>query len=546
MLVVREEPYGCEERVFTTWVLENAYVRARVVPDLGGGVLQLEHRPNAVDVFGGPGALPVPERGCSLLAPARGPSQAPSLTSADAAADVPEDEHEPGRVVVAGLLPGSPMGVQIVWSLAPDRADLGVEITIRNRSLDTLEPCWSALSLTLGRGRAFHAPQGGAWLAVDDEGTGFAVFADPHRVRAGRWHDGRLEVGRSHASRTLLPRRAEQWGCRVLPLVGVRAPIAAGEGCVLGLVGRAVYVVSATALEGRMFVRDAAGQTLEAPLALRPGALEVFELPCEPTALSVRDSEGVTRLHWTQGEGLLALGDVPPESPFERSFDDSLTVAYLEGAALRASGKDPAEPLARAADAPEWEALSHLQMAMHALSKADFDATEVHLDAALSTNAEDPLLWWFRAAAARLSGRSDEAAPDLPNAHYLAPLEPVLRAEAFLAQPATLEGAPNPLLAPLAAHPDHAIEAASLLVEARLWEDAARLIDELLRHGELSALRLLLAYAHHEATRMRAEVAQQLAHLDPFVGPVPWRSVERRAVAVLREAFPDHRALDKL
>lgn len=532
MVVVREEsqagaPHGA-------WVLENAHIAVRVVPDLAGRVLQIEHRASGVGVL----AAADPAQGCSLLAPSREAPVSPVLGVADAAADLPEEPADAGRVVVAGLLPGTPFGMQIEWSVEPDRADLGADIVVRNRSLVAIEPVWGALALGMAAGSSAFASGCGAWVAVDRDGVGMAVFADEHRVRAGSFEGGSLMVGRSHAGRPLLPRRSEAWACRVLPLVGLRSPVAAAEGCVLGLDGRTAFVVCAHALEGRLFVLDAEGNTQEAPLDLQPGGVEAYELPGEPRALSVRDANGNTVLHWTPATAMAALGPCPAASRAARTYDDPYTTAYARGARQRAEGHDPSAALAEAADGPEWEALAHLQTAMGALARGDAAEAEAHLDAALATNAEDPLLWWFRAVTARHAGRTDADAPDLPNAHFLAPLEPALRAEAFLAQPANFESGPNLLLAPLAANPDNAIEAASLLVDARLWEDAARLIDELLRHAELSALRVLLAYALLEATGMQAEAAEHAGWVHPWQGPEPWRPIETTALAALRAAFP--------
>lgn len=533
MVIVREEsqtgvPHGA-------WVIENAYVSVRVVPDLAGRVAQIEHRATKIGVL----AESDPVQGCRLRAPQRAMPVDPVVGAADAAADVPEEPSDAGRVVVAGLLPGTPFGVQIEWSVDPERADLGVDIALRNRSLEAIEPCWSALALTLGAGATGSTNAQGVWVAVDHEGVGVAVFADPHRVRAAQLRDGTLEVGRSHAPRPLLPRRAEVWTCRVLPLVGLRTPVAAGDGCVLGLVGQTAYVVCAHALMGRLFVLDADGNTLEATLELQPGGVEAYELPTVPKALSVRDAGGTTLLHWTPDTGFAPLGRASGEPVTLQTYDDVHGVAYRRAADQRAAGLDPSAALAEAADAPEWEALAHLQGAMHALAAGDTATAEGCLDSALATNAEDPLLWWLRAVTDRHAESDGDASPNLPNAHFLAPLEPALRAEAFLAQPANFEGGPNPLLAPLAANPDNAVEAASLLVDVGLWADAARLMDELLRHAELSALRALLAYSHLQATGMRAEAAEHVSRLVPFVGPAPWRPVETRAWAALRAAFPE-------
>ena len=99
-------------------------------------------------------------------------------------------------------------------------------------------------------------------------------------------------------------------------------------------------------------------------------------------------------------------------------------------------------------------------------------------------NADDPLLWWGKAVALRLAGEDNEQ--ELLNAHFLAPLEPALRAESFLSQPINPDGAPSPLLASLAENPEEFIEVACLLIDCGLFDQASRWIDEALRHRDLA------------------------------------------------------------
>ena len=145
--------------------------------------------------------------------------------------------------------------------------------------------------------------------------------------------------------------------------------------------------------------------------------------------------------------------------------------------------------------------------------------------------------------AARLRGV--EEGPELPNAHYLAPLEPVLRAAALLRQPHRDETSANPMLAPLMAVPSNFVEAACCLVEMGLFADAVRWLGEALRHIDLAVLRYLVAYCLLTGSRMEVEAAEQVAAAGRVTvsGPYPWRPIEKTALVALRKRFPGDRTL---
>ncbi|MEJ5171760.1 MAG: hypothetical protein WHU10_12290, partial [Fimbriimonadales bacterium] len=107
--------------------------------------------------------------------------------------------------------------------------------------------------------------------------------------------------------------------------------------------------------------------------------------------------------------------------------------------------------------------------------------------------------------------------------------DPLLRAEAFLSQPAQEGHGPNPLLKPFANDPEGAAEAAERLVEAEQWEAAARFLDAALRWCDHGRLRLLLAWCLASRTRMAPEAARLLREAKNWGPPFPWRPVERRA-----------------
>ncbi len=181
--------------------------------------------------------------------------------------------------------------------------------------------------------------------------------------------------------------------------------------------------------------------------------------------------------------------------------------------------------------------LAHTLLAIRAISEKRYPDAAASYEQALMFNAEDPLLWWGKAVASRLSDQDNET--ELLNAHFLAPLEPALRAESFLSQPVSLNPDPNPLLSPLAENPEEFIEVACLLIEAGQFDQASRWIDEALRHRDLAMLRYLMAYCLLTATRLEAEAAEQirLASQIPFGPPFPFRDIEQKAITTLAKVF---------
>jgi hypothetical protein len=188
---------------------------------------------------------------------------------------------------------------------------------------------------------------------------------------------------------------------------------------------------------------------------------------------------------------------------------------------------------------------AHLRKAGQLALAGDLRAALEQVDSALATLGDDPLTWWQRAVLARLVGERDEDSPELTAAHALSPLEPVLRAEAFLSTPQTHGREPSSVLKPLAGDPDALHECAHLYVEAGFLSDASRLIDEALRHGEHPMLRYMHAWTLLKHTRMEMEAATEVARAakSPLQPPFPWRPLEVQAIEDLHARFPNDERL---
>lgn len=181
---------------------------------------------------------------------------------------------------------------------------------------------------------------------------------------------------------------------------------------------------------------------------------------------------------------------------------------------------------------------AYLKRAHEATRGGDYRSALADVDSALSTLGDDPLTWWNRAALARHLGEENDT--ELTTAHALSPLEPVLRAEAFLAVPQSMGSEPTTVLKPLVDEPQDLLEAIHVLTSSGFIADAARVIDDALRHREIPLLRYLYAWNLYKSTRMQVEAAGLVAQAGkaPLEPPFAGRSSEMEAAKGLAEAFP--------
>lgn len=277
------------------------------------------------------------------------------------------------------------------------------------------------------------------------------------------------------------------------------------------------------------------GQTLEAPFLIElgkssPTALK--SLPGNIEAISIRNERLETIFAWPQEEANNYL----PENQSAGGIYDKLI--------------DEAVPPFRAIFRnPGLEPFCCWMDAIEAIKIDDFAAAEDLMDKYLGFNAEDAIGWWFKSSIRRESGKAkEEDARELPNAHYLAPLEPLLRAEAFLNTPIAEGREPNPLLEPIAMNPDHAAGVVGMYLECHLIQGMARLADELLRHKDSAMVRYLLAVALLDFARNETAAAEQvmLASKLAIEPPFPHRLVELSTINRLAETLPNDQRLSIL
>lgn len=530
-------------------VLENACIRAGIALDLGGRMLSLRDRRTGSEVLPLPRVLepePSGPRGAWLGAGAQvmadGPFRAQSMGAVEFQAQEGED-GEPANLLLHELVAGAGLSWHATWTLPPESPWVDLSVRVLNRSLRAAAYC-GGLRLRLG-GAVWTHP---SCLANYDLATdsGVVVVADPGTFEAASWHGEDLALFRHYEREEgqLGPRQTDSWQVRLVPVSGLGGLTAFSPGAAMHIAERQLRLLVAEPMPGaKVVVQLDDGRTLEAPVSPEPGAvlrLDLADLRGEVAGIALRDASKAERLRWVASEPMTPLADgctwvdagIGRALPRER--------LYLQGLAAFEEGRDATAELVAATHEPGLRAPALVVLAMQATRAQDWTRADRFLEEALLFNAEDHLAWWLKAVVRRLADGPETERPELPNAHYLAPLEPALRAESFLSIAAPLGRDPNPILAPLAGHPEALAEIACLLLDAGLTDQAAKFLDEALRHGDHANLRYLLAWTLLRDARLEAEAAEHVrrAAAKPVEPPFPWRRIEARALTALVARFP--------
>jgi len=479
-----------ERREFPCVVLENPYLRASIVPALGGRLASLFDKRAGREVFqgrlvdGGP-------RGAYLDLGARlvygGHDR---LNGAGMVHYLPvegADEGDPASVWIGEVCVGSPLSFNACWALPPDRAEIRLEWRTLNRSLRNAQ-----YDPAIGLSSPVH-------------------LSSPQPIVDGRRFRSASELG---------PRQADTWRIVLTPTFGGASPDFVNSEAWVSVNAGSVWIGTVCErLAHKLVLLTADGQTLEAAVDLYPEHIQEIPLGgLSPVGLVLLDSDRQEILRWEGTASSTAPGaSLPALAPFDSSVDSNVLLDQTSYLPFRSAAST--------------------ELARRAMVASEMAQAQEHLQDALNFNADDPLLWWELAVTERTLN-PDEPPSALPNAHYLAPLEPVLRAESFLAQNhATHE--PSPLLRSFG--PDDFLEVACLLLERGRNEDASRWLDEAIRHQDGAMLRILMADLLLSSSRMQTEAAAHVARASELAGqpPLPWRDFEIAALARVAAAFPD-------
>jgi tetratricopeptide (TPR) repeat protein len=518
-------------RTFPTFVLESSYLRAEFVPALGGRLLKLRDRRLGVELLHGDGPLTAtedPRLGARLDAGLQF-SVSPGLTSlgpVQAQLDL-----EGGEIWFGELDPhGRRLSHHVRVTLSPDRAALVYEVRLLNRGFAPLdlqphfqwptEHFWKS-----GAQNKFWIGESLIARGLDASWSGVTSNSAPH-------HLVRLPI-----ASTLHGRVSESFSVEFLPGAGLGEVVAVSESVAVGFDQEALLVSAFEVVpQAKLILLNADGRTLETVANLlpeRPLRFPFAEIGGAPQGLVIRDAAGLEILQFhNHGQAILhvedgLLGQLSVDSPAQTLDISELSLAQLELLQHHL----------------QYRHLVAAKRSQLAFQRGDFAEAGLRAEQELLYNGDDTLAWIEKAVAARLDVSDSELEiadnGELANAHFLAPLEPLLRAEAFFRMP-TVEGVgPSHFLEPLRSFHDEMVEIACFLLERGLFVDAGRWLDEALRLAPCPMAAYLMAYCYKVASRMDIQAAELVgrAAAMPESGPYPWRPIEVQALKTLVEAF---------
>lgn len=397
------------------------------------------------------------------------------------------DEDEDEAILIGEFSAGEGVSWSMRVGIAKDRAAVQVDAKVFNRER---LPC----------------PYRGGFLVPD----GMYVGAEPGILVEGFRHQEISE---------LAPRQTDSWSCEIVP-TSLTGKLHGSPSLLAGWDGSSLHIQPLLDMPRHKVVLLSEGETIETVADFKRNQVARFELTDVPV------------------EAVAIIGPTGPVFEWDLASEDP--PSYADGVL-----KDDPAAYRRELTRADSRGAAYVGLAMQACRKGDWEAAIPLLDEALGVNAEDPLTWWLKAAVMRHQGVSNES--ELLNSHYLAPFEPMLRAESYLASPGETK-APSTLLAPMMEDPDAVVEVAVQLHDAGLREDLSKWADECFRHREIPMIRYLLADALLTNSRMRAEAASHVMAVAkaPINPPYPWRRVEREVLARLRRAFPNDQRIEEL
>jgi len=521
------------ERTLPVIEATNPFFRLLVAPTLGGRILTL------TDLRSDNSLPPLPERLEAVSESARRATiphgiqltlnGQERLTASGPVDAVVRDEGDSAEVLLAEAS-SYPLSWHLSVSVSADSPQIELEARIFNRTLDPVE--YNA-GLYLGSaGVQFSRTTDGFVAWVPEQRGGYVIQSDglTHALSFGR----RVSLTRFAQGRLIAPHQLDTWKVVLTPLGGFSAlPRIAGR-TAFSITQEEIRVAAISGEEPlKVLILTPDGETLEAPVLATVREVKAIPLgDLAPTELVILDEHRQELVRTAPGEPMVPFA---PSSPAEPE-------PLKAGPAL----EWPRQMLEEASFRLEHRAICEYLLGLLDLRGRHFESAAQRFEEALLFNAEDHLAWWLKAAASRHTAEEPEPGPELPNAHFLAPMEPALRAESLLGQPIQGDRTGNPLVAPFAKDREGAIDVACHLIEAGLYGDANRFLDEVRRHVDFPILRYLMAYTFLIGSRLDAEAAQQVAAAARLAAepPYPIRPMEREALSALSARFSGDRQLE--
>lgn len=527
-------------------IIENAWLKVTIVPDLGGRIIQLENKSTRSTLWPRIDKLqPVKggRRGAFLpqgLVPFAGNSQDTAMGVVDFRVVEPENQDGPVAVIVAGLTSDG-LDWSACYSLESNSRELAIECTAHNRSVS---PIRAGFGFNVDS-RQSSVSKGDGFLVTQQENRATALVAHWNECVSMLPITGSLESDAvtTYSSATVFgPRQTRNWKMKLCLLDQPLALEAIRNGLIVGTEGVKLRIdCTENQAECNVFVLDADGQSWESPLVANENDPFLATFPAEIRGVVIKNKESEW-LRWEKGQ---------------RSQASSQS-SEIENAMLRAwdsKGESAESHILRAIAADETigytpfglEGVVALSRAMKFTRNQNWAMALSEIDQAINFRADDPLLWWLRSAVERNMNDIEGERTSLLNAQYLAPMEPMLRVEAFLSTPIASSPGPSPLLKPIANDPDALLDAISILWDCGFFVDTARLMKDCLEIKETPLVRYMYAYGLIHFAHLKTEAAEQVARVsgERISPPFPNRKWERIAIEDLRIQFKDDQRLQQ-
>lgn len=526
-------------------VLENEFTRVEILPDFGGMIRQITDLRNGFSVFsanleieGGGGRGAQIDGGIQWYV-----GDAPrdlSLAPIRYAIREPEDQDGAASVVMFERLPGLPISWHASISLNHDSNAIRIAFKLFNRGLMA-----NAVSSGLAFPSEFEFDE--RWFSV---ANGMRLIVDSSRIVANE--SGSLLTLRPDCPQ-ILPRETVGWEARLIIAsedsdVEFKHPeLPISQSMFRATMNALWQSAYGDVVEGGEEDEDDLDDSDEDGEEQIP--LHLFNE--DDDAFLQIDDEGLDdEFDDLDSDEDDDDNELDGDNPFfEEFFDDPMELSaerqFIRAVVEFQLGASDGDELTIGDSIPGLRPMSLLCRAMmHARQQEFAQAIELVKDY-LSYAADDPFTWWFLAALYRKSNIDSDV---IENAHYLAPLDPLLRAEAFLSQSSAMTRDPNPLIKPLADDPDAMIDVACELMQVGFFDDLARWVDECRRHREIPQLRYMLAYAYRLQDTMMVEAAAEVSRASkaPLAPPFPSRVWEILAIRSMHEAFPNDARLAEI
>lgn len=539
-----EEPYpwmrlqlqsDVYSKTFESLVLENELIRITLLPELGMRIWSIYDLKNRVEFLSAPSqpkVVDIGPRGAGildgLLVGIGDQHRSTSLSRADWQA-FPAAGADGAAAIVFGET-GS--GVEADWlgcvTLFPGRRSFTFEFKVHNRSLQSIRlPSGFSVFLPGYEEVSRHVLKTADGRVMHIEPSGFMGNVELH-------YDSAVFNLLPEHQPILTPRQIVSSRTEFSVYSGVPGDVSVTSDACIGVDDTSVQFQSSRLIPNCSLVVESDGEKLAAVIDLDPAVpilslKEAFGGHPDSVLITDKDHELVA---W------------PTET--ENFGQDTLNLPHL-GAIETLELPEELPELQRLFQVPGIGHAALVRAAQIECQNSRFQAADTLIDQAINLNAEDHLLWWMKAAIHRRIKASDESDVRL-NAHFLAPLEPLLRIESFLSQGQEQGKAANPIMAPLAKNLDASLDGIHHMLEAGFTEDVVRVLDELLRHTDSPMLRVLSAWLLETRSRMSVEAGIHIQALEniSLTPPYPWRKFERDAVNHLAVTHPDSKALQSL